>query len=255
MADQLAFPFQTRQSPEAVFERVFRRLHKRRPVPAFRVEYRRWAQLRSTIRLVPHGIDVGVSDSLEGIPEIALEALAEILLSRLWRRRPSQEARACYLACVLSPGIRQRVDELRRERGFKRMLPPRGSFFDLNEIFDDLNHRFFAGKLTHAGLGWSCKRSRTILGHHDAAHRTITVSRLLDSAHTPRLLVEYLMYHEMLHIHFPIARNHHRRVVHSREFHEAERRFPAYDQARKLLRSGNWETGDARYSSRKISER
>jgi hypothetical protein len=243
MVEQLALPFESPASPESIFERAFKRLHKRSPVPTFRVNYRPWAQLRSTIRVRPDGIEVGVSDILKGVPEIALEALAEILLSRLCRRRPSQEARACYLACVLSPPIRQRAEELCRSRGFKRMLPPRGSYYNLDEIFDDLNHRFFSGKLVHGGMGWSLKRSRTILGHHDPAHRTITVSRLLDSARTPRFLIEYLVYHEMLHIHFPIARNHHRRVVHSHEFREAEKKFPGYDEALKLLRSGNSETG------------
>jgi hypothetical protein len=40
----------------------------------------------------------------------------------------------------------------------------------------------------------------------------------------------------MLHIRFPVERNGHRRVVHSREFRKAEREFPGYDEARKSLK-------------------
>jgi hypothetical protein len=45
-----------------------------------------------------------------------------------------------------------------------------------------------------------------------------------------------LVFHEMLHMRFPVERNGHRRVVHSREFRKAEREFPKYEEARKSLR-------------------
>jgi hypothetical protein len=240
MADQLYFSFDPLQHPEDIFARVFRRLHARAPVPAFHVEYRNWAELRSTIRIRESGVEVAISDILLGVSPIVLEALAEMLLSRLVRRQASREARACYLACVLSPLIRQRIEEARRSRGFKLMLPARGKHFDLDEIFQDLNRHFFEGKLPFVKTGWSLRRSRTILGHHDPDHGTITISRILDNPQTPRFLVEYLVYHEMLHIRFPVERNHHRRVIHSREFREAEKKFPNYGHARRLLRSGRW---------------
>jgi hypothetical protein len=48
-------------------------------------------------------------------------------------------------------------------------------------------------------------------------------------------LVEYLMFHEMLHIRYPVEREGHRRVVHPRGFREAEKKFPRYEQARRRL--------------------
>jgi hypothetical protein len=240
MTNQLQLSFDSPEHAEDVFARVFRRLHDRKPVPAFHVEYRNWAELRSTIRIRESRVDVAISDILLGVSPVVLEALAEMLLSRLARRQASREARACYLACVLSPAIRQRIEEARRTRGFKLMLPARGKHFDLDEIFEDLNRRFFEGNLPRARTGWSVRRSRTILGHHDPDHGTITISRILDKPQTPRFLVEYLVFHEMLHIRFPVERNHHRRVIHSREFREAEKKFPDYGQARRLLRSGRW---------------
>jgi hypothetical protein len=239
-AGQLQFSFDPSHHAEEVFARVFRRLHARKPIPAFRVEYRDWAELRSTIRIRESGVEVAISDILLGISPIVLEALAEMLLCRLARCQASREARACYLACVLSPLIRQRIEEARRSRGFKLMLPARGKHFDLDEIFDGLNQRFFESRLPRTRTGWSLRRSRTILGHHDPDHGTITISRILDKPQTPRFLVEYLVFHEMLHMRFPVERNHHRRVIHSREFREAEKKFPDYGQARRLLRSGRW---------------
>lgn len=240
MADQPQLHFDASQHVVDVFARVFRRLHARKPIPAFHVEYRSWAELRSTIRIRDSRVEVAISDILLGVSPIVLEALAELLLSRLARRNASREARACYLACVLSPPIRQRTEEARRSRGFKLMRPARGRFFDLDAIFTDLNARFFEGQLPRIRMGWSLRTSRTILGHHDPDHGTITINRVLDDARVPSYLLEYLVFHEMLHIRFPVKRNHHRRIIHSREFREAEREFPDYARARRLLRSGHW---------------
>ena len=126
---------------------------------------------------------------------------------------------------------------MRRQRGRKIQRPAVGLFFNLNEIFTDLNQRFFDGELPQPRIGWSAVRSRTILGHYDSAHHSITISRLLDSRRVSKLLVEYVMFHEMLHILYPVERNGSRRVVHSRQFQETERRFPGYKEACKLLKA------------------
>jgi len=224
------------RDPATVFLRVFRRLGLGNPVPQFRVEYRPFVGLRSTIRLRGHRVFVRLSDLLAEAPPLVLEALAEILLARVFRRRPSREARECYRAYVLRPAMRRRVDEVRRDRGHKRLLPAHGRRFDLGEIFGRLNRRFFESGLPMPRLGWSEKRSRSILGHYDSAHGTITISRWLDSPAVPRYLVEYLVFHEMLHIRFPVVGYGHRRVVHSREFRAAEKRFPKYELARRRLK-------------------
>src|SRR5205085_11993934 len=98
--------------------------------------------------------------------------------------------------------------------------------FILVEILPDLNRRFFHGELSHPRLGWSPIRSPNSLGHYDTAHHTITISRLLDSLQVPRCVVEYLVFHEMLHIKYPTERRGPRRIVHSRNFRAEEKRFP-----------------------------
>jgi len=223
-------------SPLELFRRVLRRLRIPGDLPSLRVEFRPFAGLRSTICLRKEHLEVCISDVLQGAPLLVLEALAEILLCKVYRRRASREARECYLAYVLSPGVRQRIDQARRQRGTKRLLPARGRWHNLEEVFQRLNRDFFNGELSLTRLGWSLKNSRTILGHYDAGHGMIIVNRALDSPTAPAHLVEYLVFHEMLHMRFPVGRNGHRRVVHSRAFREAEREFPQYEEARKSLK-------------------
>jgi hypothetical protein len=181
-------------------------------------------------------LNVCLSDVLQEAPLLVLEALAEILLCKVYRWRASREARECYLAHILSPGVRLRIDLARRQRGIKRLLPARGRWHDLEEIYHRLNLQFFSNELSVAQLGWSVQRSRTTLGHYDAGHGVIVINRALDSPKSPSHLVEYLVFHEMLHVLFPVVRNGHRRVVHSREFREAEREFPQYEEARRSLK-------------------
>jgi len=218
------------------FERAFRRLGIRRPLPEFRVEYRAFAGLRAAIRLWPERAVVRLSDLLADAAPAVLEALAEILLARLFGRHASPEARELYLTWNMTAATRHRVEEARRARGRKRLLPPQGCNFDLESIFNQLNQSFFQGELAVTRIGWSSARSRTLLGHHDPGHGTITISRWFDSESVPHYVVEYLVYHEMLHIQYPTERNGHRRVLHSPAFRAAERKFPLYQEACQHLR-------------------
>jgi predicted metal-dependent hydrolase len=69
------------------------------------------------------------------------------------------------------------------------------------------------------------------LGHYDAAHNTIVVSRVFDRPSSPRYAIEYLLYHEMLHLKHPVRMRNLRRCVHSREFKAEEAQFPQLAEA------------------------
>jgi len=48
--------------------------------------------------------------------------------------------------------------------------------------------------------------------------------------------VEYIVYHEMLHLKHPVKLRGSRRCVHSREFQAEERLFPRLDDAKAMLK-------------------
>jgi predicted metal-dependent hydrolase len=96
--------------------------------------------------------------------------------------------------------------------------------------------RFFHGLLGRPTLTWSAHHARRMLGHYDAAHNTIVVSRVFDRADTPRCAIEYLLYHEMLHLKHPVRVKAGRRCVHSREFQTEERLFPHLEEAKAYLK-------------------
>jgi len=234
--EQLVLPLAPPPDLSEVFRRVFSRLRIKSPIVSIDARFHPFAGLRSTVTVRNGAVKARVSDLLAEASPLVLEALAEILLARIFHRRPSREARECYLAYTFRPAIRVRIDAARRERGTKRHLPARGRHHDLDEIFHALNQRYFHGGIPPSRLGWSHKNSRRILGHYDSGHGAIIISRELDSPSVPRYLVEYVVYHEMLHIRFPVERRGQRRVVHSREFREAEKKFPKYELACRQLK-------------------
>ena len=226
------------ESVEQIYGRVFRELRPRTATPGFAVEYRPFANVDSFIRREDSGsrILVRMSDLLEGAPAPVHEALAWILLSKLYRRSIPEKYNRRYRLFLNRGDVRNKMLLLRQIRGRKRVSGPRGACFDLEEIFEDLNGRFFQGLLGRPALGWSAAASRTMLGHFDPAHNAIIISRIFDRPSVPRFLVEYIVFHEMLHLRHPVEHRHSRRSVHTREFREAEKGFARLQEARRLIK-------------------
>jgi predicted metal-dependent hydrolase len=112
----------------------------------------------------------------------------------------------------------------------------RGRHFDLEELFERLNQQYFAGLLNKPRLSWSARKTRFILGRYDATHHTIFVSRIFDSPVVPSYVVEYVMYHEMLHVKHQSRVCDSRVIVHTPEFKFDERNFPHYQEAKLWLK-------------------
>jgi predicted metal-dependent hydrolase len=62
------------------------------------------------------------------------------------------------------------------------------------------------------------------------------VSRVFDDFRVPRYAVEYIVYHEMLHLKHPVKLRGSRRCVHSGEFQAEERLFPRFEEAKAMLK-------------------
>lgn len=216
---------------EMLYTRVFHELRPRTRLDAVIIQYRRRANLSSSIQWKEGRLEAHLSDVFHQAPDSVQEALAWILLCKLFRKQPPARHLDRYRRFLNRKEVVRNVEQLRRERGRKRLLPPQGTHFDLIELFEDLNLRFFFGLMARPELGWSPARSRSILGHYDAAHHTIVITRWLDSPDVPRHVIEYVMYHEMLHLRFPEERNGGRRCVHTEPFRRAEREFPGYQSA------------------------
>jgi hypothetical protein len=240
---------------QQIYARVFRRLKPRTPLPPIEIQFRRYANANAQIKLADGALLVRMADTLAGAPDTVHEALAEILLSKLYRRPVPAASNDRYRRYLNSRDVRRNLDLVRQIRGRKRLGHPKGRHYDLEqmfedlnfryffglmarpeEMFEDLNFRYFFGLMARPALGWSPQDARTMLGHYDPSHNAIVLSRLLDRPETPRLAVEYVLYHEMLHLRYPAEHHGARRCVHTRAFKDAERHFERLREAKAMLR-------------------
>jgi hypothetical protein len=228
-------PTTATRSATEIFRLAFRALRPRTPTPEVEVRFRPYADINNFMRVRDGRLVVGLSDMLEGAPRSVLEAIAFILLAKLYGKPVPKQHQLRYRQFVNRRSVRRQAHAVRRARGRKQMDTPQGNCYNLEEIFDALNERHFGGLLGRPRLSWSRTTARALLGHYDPAHHTIVLSRIVDRPGVPRFLVEYLLYHEMLHIKHPVQHRRSRRCFHSAEFRAEERRFPQFREAKRLL--------------------
>jgi predicted metal-dependent hydrolase len=180
---------------------------------------------------------VRISDLLEGAPESVIEAIAHILLAKMYRKPIESVHAVRYRRYVSSHDIAAKAHLVRQVRGRKRIESAQGQAYDLDEIFEALNRQFFYGLLARPRMTWSRLQARNSLGHYDPAHNAIVVSRVFDHARVPRYAVEYIVYHEMLHLKHPVKLRGSRRCVHGPEFQAEEKLFPDLDKAKLFLKT------------------
>ncbi len=206
-----------------------------RPPRAIEVTFYPYVGINNTIRLRDGILYARLSDMLIDAPTPVIEAVAGILLARLFRKPIPLRCTEVFRDYARSQPVTRLAEQRRRERGFKLVSGSRGKQYDLERLFQRLNQRYFGGRLARPALTWSQRRTRRTFGHYDAAHHTIVISRTLDDQRTPQAVVEYVLYHEMLHIKHGVTHINGRRCVHTPAFQEDERRFEDYDAASRWL--------------------
>jgi hypothetical protein len=223
-------------TPSQIFAQAYRDLRPHTPPPEFEVRFYRFANITNTIRKRQGRILVHVSDLLEGAPEPVLYAILHILIAKLHRQPVDAAHAARYRKYISSQAMTAKTHLIRQVRGRKRIEGPVGRHYDLDQIFDELNLRFFHGLMARPQMTWSGNRALRRLGHYDPAHNTIVVSRVFDGPRVPRYAIDYLVYHEMLHLRHPVKLRGNRRLVHPATFREEENLFPHLAEAQAFLK-------------------
>jgi hypothetical protein len=158
---------------------------------------------------------------------------------------PTRDALGDYLfdgdrgaAQCIARYIERHRKEIRRSerRGFS--VSTAGAHHDLAEIYEAVNARYFESAVdAHitwgraAGSGRRRARRSIKLGSYTSRDRLIRVHPALDAAFVPRLFVEYIVYHEMLHQVIPPKSQRGRRDLHGPNFKARERQFIGYAEA------------------------
>lgn len=179
-------------------------------------------------------LELRIHRSFLEAPEDVVRAVAEFVESK----KGSERARQA-LVTIREHFSRHRGTGARR----KPVLRPEGATLDLRQVVDDLNRRYFEGRLavevtwgrsSTGGSGHLCRRGRSAslqLGSYSYEDNLIRIHRVLDDPGVPRLVVEAVVHHELLHADMPPEIHNGRRFFHTPEFRRRERLFRQLDRA------------------------
>jgi hypothetical protein len=219
-----------------LYLRTFHEINPDVALSGIQVRFRKYANANSRIRLENGYLSVDIGDVLQGAPLAVHEALSIILVSKMFKRTPDRRIADRYRRYLNANEMRRHLHRVKQSRGRKIVLEPKGAVYDLRKLFEDLNNLYFNGLMAQPVLGWSRRQSVTVFGHYDPSHHAIVLNSILDSEEVEEIVVRYVLFHEMLHIQFPVEQKGSRRCVHTREFKAAERRFADFKEAQRALK-------------------
>ena len=113
----------------------------------------------------------------------------------------------------------------------------KGIWHDLARSFERVNSNYFNSAMAQPRLVWSQVFTSRKFGHYDQARDTVVISATLDRNDVPELVVDFIMYHELLHKKLGVTWTNGRKLAHSADFQREERRYPDYGKAQAILKN------------------
>lgn len=179
-------------------------------------------------------VDIRVSDYLIDAPDEVIADFSQAVVGAVVNKKPAYGR--TYLDWVRSDEYinSKRKIYLRRSRNLTGS--PEGNERDLIGSLDRL---LDSGLLDPAGIGnsffsWTKTSNVRKLGFCSPMMRVVGISSVLDDASVPEFVLDYVVYHESLHLaqgYRPGQR------PHSKKFKTDEKKYPRYEEAESYLKS------------------
>ncbi len=214
------------------FASVGKELGGREVVAAFHP----YSELKHTWKGDRERISFKISDYLSDAPDAVLESLSWYLLCRAIGKRCPQGKADLYLIYARSRELWESKRRLYLSRSRSLSFEPRGNARDLRDVFEYVNSCYFASRLRNPVLAWAAESPRRRLGFYFQPLNLLAANRALDSDAVPRYVLEFVVFHELLHHVNAGDGRAARRVHHTLEFKKQERTFSHYEDAERWLR-------------------
>lgn len=118
-------------------------------------------------------------------------------------------------------------------------IPPgsfeQGNTHHLDLSFNRVNQDYFESKISRPRLVWSSRLTYRKFGHYQWDIDTVMISQTLDHHLIPDYVVDYVMYHELLHKKLGARKLNGRRSSHTKKFRNEEQKFKKYEKAKQVL--------------------
>lgn len=211
---------------------LHRALLGRPPLRVPRVAFYPYAQGRSTVREREGRLEFRLNAGLRDADPLVLEGILGILLCRM---RGVDESRVDPAA---ARAYRDHMVNRSPPAGRKgrKHIDPVGTHRSLLESYLRVTLDMGLTLPAVPKLSWSKEVSRHRFGHWDPDHQAVVISQVLDYPKVPESVLDYVVYHELLHILHPVKMGSGtKRIVHSAAFKRDERKFPGWQEAEKWI--------------------
>ena len=112
----------------------------------------------------------------------------------------------------------------------------RGNFYDLEIVFNNCNQRYFGGKISRPKvIHWSARVNHSTMGSYNINEDILMINRGLDRSDVPVYVLDFVMYHELLHKALGVKTSGSRRMAHTKEFRKLEQQHPDYVRAQSFI--------------------
>ena len=175
------------------------------------------------------GKNITVQESFIQAPDKILAAILETAFIK--QPTPSRHMIRDYTFTPEYQAARTRLEYLQ--------VPPgsyaQGIVHHLEMSFKRVNQLYFHDSLSRPHLIWSSRLTFRKFGHYQWDIDTVMISQTLDNIRVPEFVVDYVMYHELLHKKLGIRYVNGRRLSHTKNFWDEEQKFIQFEQAKKYL--------------------
>jgi hypothetical protein len=191
-------------------------------------------EFQAVWRMSGNALDMKISDYLMDAPEAVIEDFSRTVVGTIKRRKPTYGR--TYLDWVTSDKYinSKRKVYLRRSRNLTGT--PEGNERNLIDSLDRLLDSRLLGpeNIDNSIFSWTKIPNTKKVGFCSPMMRVVGISCALDDVSVPLQVLDYVVYHESLHLaqgYLPGQR------AHSKEFRAAERKYPGYEKAEEYLKS------------------
>lgn len=216
-------------------ETVFRQAGKQLSAGRVSAEYHPYSELKHTWRRRQSTVSFRISDYMDSAPAEVTEALAWYLLCKAFGKKCPDGIAERYLDYARSRTLWEPKKKIYMNRARNLSFRSVGTARDLGTVFDYVNSCYFEGSIRRPDLAWAKESPSVRLGFYFEPLDILAANRVLDSEKVPRYVLEFVVYHELLHGVLDAKGTPTRRVHHTKEFRERERLFSMYDEAEAWL--------------------
>jgi hypothetical protein len=191
-----------------IAEKAFSELFPEKEVPEISIKYSgRFSPYNANVKRTPFRLEFSLSKEWRKIDEKIKIGLLQSLLGKIYRQKVRTTNIDLYNSFTKHIHI---------------AVPKTKSDPVLNMSFERVNEKYFKGMVEVPNLVWG-SASKTTLGHYSYHSDRISISSIFKGG--PDALIDYVMYHEILHkkmkFHSKNGKNYH----HTAEFRKKEKEF------------------------------